>query len=585
MRMQIGAFLVRRLTEAGVHHLFGVPGDYNLSFLEQILEADGIEFVGNCNELNAAYAADGYARTSRLAAFVTAFGVGDLGAIAGVAGSYAENLPVVHITGTPPLHAMERRELMHHTLVDGDFDNIGRCLSEFTVARARITPANAAIEIDRVLQACWRERRPVHLELPSDITHICVDVPDTPLILEDPSSDPEQLHVATHRIVEMLAASHAPAILFDADADRFGITDLILKLAEKCNIPCVSLVPAKGILDETSDYYVGTYVGAGSGEPVRSIVERSDCLIGIGLRFTDTSTMLFTQHIDADAFIDLRRHDLSIAGTQMPGVTLRDILANVLYAAKPVPFNLNWMHVANNKPIASEERDSGALTQASFWSRIRGFLQPGDVIFGESGTSNSALLSMPLPPGSTYVAQPIWGAIGYTLPALFGSLVGASTRRHLLFIGDGAFQLTAQELSSILWRGLKPIIFLLNNAGYTIERLILGEKSSYNDIANWRYAELPRVFDRCDRSLSLVVENVTQLEVALVQAEASDKLVFIEVKLPMMDAPESLKKFAKLFADFDYGERGPRNPAPTANASRPLEEVTAAGYPFEQALN
>jgi indolepyruvate decarboxylase len=139
MRMQIGAFLARRLTEAGVRHLFGVPGDFNLSFLEQIEQANHIEFVGNCNELNAAYAADGYARTSGIAALVTTFGVGDLGAISGIAGAYAENVPVVHITRTPPLHAVNSRALVHHTLVDGDYDNIGRCMSEFTVAQARIS--------------------------------------------------------------------------------------------------------------------------------------------------------------------------------------------------------------------------------------------------------------------------------------------------------------------------------------------------------------------------------------------------------------------------------------------------------------
>jgi indolepyruvate decarboxylase len=149
-------------------------------------------------------------------------------------------------------------------------------------------------------------------------------------------------------------------------------------------------------------------------------------------------------------------------------------------------------------------------------------------------------------------------------PALFGSLVSASSRRHLLFIGDGAFQLTAQELSSILRRELKPVIFLLNNAGYTIERLILGEHAAYNDIANWRYAALPHVFDRRARSLALVAETVGEFEHALREVEKADQLVFIELKLPMMDATESLKKFADLFAAYDYGERGPRNPSQVA---------------------
>ena len=579
MRMQIGAFLVRRLIEAGVRHIFGVPGDFNLSLLEQIQVGEDIEFVGNCNELNAAYAADGYARTSGLAAFVTTFGVGDLGAIGGIAGSYAENLPVVHITGTPPLHAVNSRALIHHTLVDGDYDNIGRCMSEFTVAQGRITPANAAYEIDRVLRTCWLERRPVHLQLPSDITHIEVDVPESPLVLEDPKSDPEQLRVASQRIVHAIQAAKSPAIVVDADADRFGVVDLLHKLAEKCNIPLACLTPAKGALDEGSRLFVGTYAGAASAAIVRSIVEDADCLIGVGMRFTDTSTALFSQRISVETYIDLRRHDLSIGTSQMPGVMLKEVLARVIDTVNP-DTQMRGIPASITAPISIPAPSDAALTQATLWPRIAEFLAPGDVIIGEAGTSHASLSSIKLPAKATYIAQPIWGAIGYTLPALFGSLVGASSRRHLLFIGDGSFQLTAQELSSILRRDLKPIIFLLNNQGYTIERLILGKDSAYNDVNNWRYAELPRIFDQRNSAVSFVVENTLELDAALQKAARADRLVFIELRLPMMDAPQSLKRFAELFADFDYGERGPRNPAERPNHT--LE--TRAESPVDEAV-
>ncbi|MDR5644437.1 alpha-keto acid decarboxylase family protein [Burkholderia cenocepacia] len=556
VQMKIGAFLIRRLQEAGLRHIFGVPGDFNLSLLEQIQAAEGIEFVGNCNELNAAYAADGYARTTGLGALVTTFGVGDLSAIGGVAGSYAESVPVVHITGTPPLHAVESRALLHHTLVDGDYDNIERCMSEFTVAQARITHANAAFEVDRVLRTCWLMRRPVHLQVPSDLTHIVVEVPDTPLILEDPGSDQDQLQEASAEIVERLRAARAPAILVDADVGRFGVADLVLSLAERGGIPWISLPSAKGVLDETSMQYAGIYFGAASAASVRALVEESDCLIGIGLRFTDTNTLFFSQRIDRRSFLDVRRHDVCIAGRQMPGVTLRDLLRRVSDAVPP----RLWQSRRPPVPRAVTP-ETGTLTHASFWPRVERFLRPGDVVVGEAGTAHAALASTPLPHGATYLAQPLWGAIGYTLPALFGSLVGSPSRRHILFIGDGSFQLTAQELSSIVRYKLKAIIFLLNNSGYTIERLILGERSAYNDVSNWRYADLPRVFGCAGNALSLVVETVAELEHALDLATDADQLVFLEVKLPMLDAPESLKRLAEVVADYDYGERGPRNPS------------------------
>jgi indolepyruvate decarboxylase len=115
------------------------------------------------------------------------------------------------------------------------------------------------------------------------------------------------------------------------------------------------------------------------------------------------------------------------------------------------------------------------------------------------------------------------------------------------------------------------VVFLLNNGGYTIERLILGARSPYNDVDNWRYAELPRVLDRRDNALSFVVQTVGELNAALTAAEMADRLVFIELKLPTLDAPALLKQFAHRLADFDYGEHGPRNPAPAvAEATQPL---------------
>ena len=91
MKTTIGNFLISRLRQMGVRHIFGVPGDFNLQLLEQIGETDGIEFVGNCNELNASYAADGYARMNGASALLTTYGVGDLSALCGVAGAAAEH--------------------------------------------------------------------------------------------------------------------------------------------------------------------------------------------------------------------------------------------------------------------------------------------------------------------------------------------------------------------------------------------------------------------------------------------------------------------------------------------------------------
>ncbi len=566
MRMQIGAYLARRLVEAGISHLFGVPGDFNLSFLEQVEADASLTFVGNCNELNAAYAADGYARTSGLCGLVTTFGVGDLGAISGIAGAYAERVPFVHITGIPPLHAVEGRALLHHTLGDGGYGNIGRCMAEYTVAQARLTPENAVEEIDRVLQTCWRERRPVHLQLPSDITHLNIEVPEEPFRFALPQGDAEQVALAAGHIATRLAAARSPVMILDSDADRFGVAGQIAVLAERCAIPCVAAAPAKAVLDETAPYYLGGYVGGASRPDIRELVSQSDCVIGVGLRFTELNTGFFTHEIRPEAFINLQAHDVSLAGRSIPAAPVGAVLEALLAQVTPSSRTLPARPADSAASLPGEAADR--LTHATLWPRVARFLKEGDVVVGEAGTSNTALLGTPFPRNSHYISQPIWGAIGYTLPALFGSQLGSPDRRHLLFIGDGSFQLTAQELSTILRHDQKPIIFLLNNRGYTIERLILGEHSRYNDIANWRYADLPRAFDREDRALSLVVETVSDLEQALKQAEQADRAVFIEVLLPEMDAPDALKRFGMVVADYDYGPQGPRNASMKTSAKK-----------------
>ncbi|MBT0721039.1 alpha-keto acid decarboxylase family protein [Rosenbergiella collisarenosi] len=555
MQMQIGQFLIRRLHEIGIKHLFGVPGDFNLSFLEQLLSPSPIKFINNCNELNAAYAADGYARNNGIGAFLTTWGVGDLSALNGLAGAYAENIPVIHISGLPPLHAVNQRALLHHTLVDGDYDNIGRCVAEFTVGQTRITPANAVMEIDRLLQVCWLERRPVHLQLPSDITHLLIEVPVTPLILSEPASDPHQLARVVDRLTEHYRHAEKPVLLLDSDAYRFGVIDLVHALAEKLAIPYAVLPSAKGIANEHSPNYLGVYAGDASLPHVKACLHQSTCIIGIGLRLTDCNTGLFSQQLPVERLIEMRRFDVAIQGEEFPGVMLKQLLTALLCA---LPDNRAVAPLLSREKSVTPAADI-AFSQAYFWEKIQDFLRPDDVIIGEAGTSHSGASSLRLPTGAHYISQIIWGSIGFTLPALLGSQLARPAQRHLLFIGDGSFQLTAQELSTILQQRLSPIIFLINNRGYTIERLILGARAPYNDVSDWHYTQLPAVFDKTQPTHCFIVDDELSLERALAAAEHRTGAVFIELRFEPLDAPPQLKLFAQRFAAFDYGQAGPRN--------------------------
>lgn len=554
MFIEIGDFLNLRLKQMGILHLFGVPGDFNLSYLEQVEADSQLEFIGNCNELNAAYAADGYARINGFAALTTTYGVGDLSAINGIAGAYAENVPVVHISGIPPLHVVQKGTLVHHTLVDGNYDNIMNCMKEFTVAQTRLTPANAAFEIDRVLRQCFLDHRPVHIQLPSDITHVKIEVTDRPLDLSYPAVEPELLQSAVAKLCEVIGSAKNPALLIDNEASVFGVTSLLNDLSQKCSIPFASMLTAKNIMDEGSPRYVGTYVGGASQPNVRSTIEQSDCLIGVGVRFSDVGTGVFTHQIATENYIEIKPYALTIFGQDYPGIEIGQLLVEL--NKKVAPRKLIKPILEKQQPQVIDVPEQQKLSQDILWSAVADFLKEEDVIIGEVGTSNSALAGLKLPATAKYIAQPLWGSIGYTLPALLGSLLAAPERRQILFIGDGSFQLTVQELSTIIRHGLKPIIFLLNNGGYTIERLIMGENAAYNDIQNWHYTEIPGVFNGKHQYKSCVVETAGQLKQTLDTMHQFDGLTFIELKLPAMDAPLSLKKFASVIARFDYGDRG-----------------------------
>jgi TPP-dependent 2-oxoacid decarboxylase len=551
----IGDFLLRRLREAGIAHLFGVPGDFNLELMQQIEETDALTWVGTCNELNASYAADGYARLNGIAALVVTNGVGALSAINGVAGANSEHVPVICICGSLPLKAVDQRLLMHHTPADGSQDTFYRAYEQATCAQARITPQNAVIEIDRLITTAWRLKRPVYLELPSDIAYLDIEVPAEPLRLAAPVSDPERLQAATAAITARLADATAPAVIVDLDADRFGVLDEVKELAAKLALPVATMVSSKAAIDETSPNFVGLYGGAGSLPETREAVEKSDCLLTIGYRRVDLTTGCFSDAIPGSA-VALHAYSADVDGVNYQAVTLKELLRAVTDVVSPVSgrsFSRPApMPVATNTPPVP-----GKLTQGEYWTAIQEFVREGDVIIAEDGTANGGAWGLSLPPDCTFVTQAVWGSIGYSVGSTLGTLLAAPHRRHLLFVGDGSFQLTAQEVSTMLRHDLKPVIFLVNNGGYTIERSILGKTGRYNDVANWAYAQLPHVLHPGTNARTFTVTTVEELKEAL--AAPHDAMIFIESIMDPTDTPDLLIAAGLGSANLDFGPRGPQH--------------------------
>jgi indolepyruvate decarboxylase len=551
-KMKIGDFLLRRLEEAGVRHLFGVPGDYNLTLLQQLYDASTLKWIGTTGELVASYAADGYARLNGLGALLVTNGVGALSAINGVGGSYSEHVPVICISGSIPLRSIDRGLGMHHTMADGTFDHFLDAYAPVTVARTRLTPRNAAAEIDRLILTAWREKLPVYMELPSDIAYLDIEVPADPLALAEPPSDPERLQSCIAAITGRLSAAKSPAILVDADADRFGVAPELMELAAKMQAPVAVINAAKAVIDETFPYYVGVYGGKASEPRVREAIESSDCLLSIGYRPIEVTTGDFTAVLPANT-IHAHGHSVDVGDDNYQAVTLKEVLRGVIDAV-PLIGGCAPRRVA--PAVASKQPDDSAkLTQAAYWQAIQSYLRPGDVLYVDNGTS-FVLLGLKLPRNCTFIGSINWGSIGYSVGALLGALTAAPHRRHLLLVGDGSFQVTAQELSTILRHDHKPVILLINNGGYTIERGYLGKTETYNDIANWSYADLPKVFRPDTSARSFVVKTCGDLQNAL--SAPNDTMIFVESIMDPHDAPAAVTRSSNKGAELDYGPRGPQ---------------------------
>lgn len=534
----VADYLLDRLAQIGIRHFFGVPGDYNLQFLDHVIDHSQITWVGCANELNAAYAADGYARCKPAAALLTTFGVGELSAVNGIAGSYAEYLPVIHVVGAPALRAQRAGELLHHSLGDGDFGHFARMAKEVTVAQASLTADNAEGEIDRLLTTALFERRPVYLLLPSDVAEAPLVSKPAPLMLRQANLSPASLQGFIAAARELLLPARRVSLLADFLAERFGAEKVLEQWMNEVDMPHSTLLLGKSVLDETHACFTGTYVGAASEPQVKQLIENADVIINVGVRFTDTITAGFSQHLPAEKCIDLQPFEARVGQQVFSQIPMRD--AVIALHQLTLSLTNQWQRSEIKRSALPDPNGSG-LDQHGFWQQIQGFLRPGDILLAEQGSACFGAASLSLPQGCRFIVQSLWGSIGYTLPAAFGAQTAEPERRVVLLIGDGSAQLTVQELGSMLRDGLKPVIFLLNNDGYTIERAIHGPNQRYNDIAHWNWTQLPQALGAERQVKALRVSEPEQLRQALSEVADSPQLAFVEVVLPKMDIPELLQ--------------------------------------------
>ncbi|GKT48416.1 pyruvate dehydrogenase complex protein X component, mitochondrial [Colletotrichum spaethianum] len=542
-------YLFKRLHEVGVRSVHGLPGDFNLVALDYLPEC-GLKWVGNVNELNAGYAADGYARVKGISAIITTFGVGELSAINALAGAYSEHIPVVHIVGCPSTVSQKNGMLLHHTLGNGDFNVFSNMSSQISCDVARLNnPAEIANQIDHALRECWIRSRPVYIMLPTDMVQKKIEGErlQTPISLEEATNDPVREEYVVDVILKTLHAAKNPIMLIDACAIRHRVLPEVHALLEKAKIPVFVTPMGKGAVNETHPSYGGVYAGTASQPDVAERVESSDLILSVGGLKSDFNTAGFSYRTSQLNTIDFHSTHTRVRYSEYPGITMRGVLRKITERLDLTKLTITTTREVINRVPSPNSDPSQTITQAYLWPRVGNYLRENDIVVTETGTANFGIWDTKFPAGVTALSQVFWGSIGWSVGAAQGAALAAKDagqdRRTILFVGDGSFQLTAQEVTTMLRHGLKTTIFVICNDGYTIERFIHGMEAEYNDIVQWEYKELATVFGGTDKTAKkFVVKTKDELEKLLTDKDFNNPttLQFVELYLPKEDAPRSL---------------------------------------------
>lgn len=530
----VAEYVVKRIAELGIDRVFGVPGDYAFPIDDAVEACPTLKWIGCANELNAAYAADGYARRNGAAILSTTYGVGELSALNGVMGSKAHRLPVFHLVGAPSRRITRQHLITHHSLGDGVYGNFEALSAAATCVSTRLTPDNAIDELERVIREALRQSAPAYIVIPMDHARMPVigmPVKGQPLSrIKRLSSAPDELAGALQAVVTRLKAAKNPVALPSATVARYGLQAKLAAFLAKSNIPYATTPMDKGVASEGHANFLGLYNGVSSvPAQVKGYVEGADLVLDLGgIVLVDANTASWSDILPADRLVSVNDSWVRIGDTIFSQVALDDMLDGLI-AQTPVFGGKGGAPAPTTLPVAGGRAD--ALTSSAFYPRLQRLLKRGDVLVSETGTCMLHLNGMLLPDGVGCEGQTLWGSIGWATPATLGIAMANSSGRTIVVTGDGSHQLTMNEIGVMGRYGIKPVIFVLNNGIYGIEDVVSERGHVYDDIAPVQYHLLPEAMG-CKGWLSRRVSTIGELEDALTAISASDTAAYVEVMIP-----------------------------------------------------
>jgi len=600
-----GEYLFQRVLDSGTKSIFGVPGDFNLPLLEYLYEPQlinqGLRWIGNCNELNAAYAADGYSRYSnKIGCLITSYGVGELSAMNGIAGGFAENSKILHIVGVARsidsrCKNFKQRNLHHlvPNLIDSNFNGPNHKIY-YEMIKDKICCSAEYLEdidqvcnqVDKVIMDIYKYSKPGYIFVPVDFVNMTVPINNllkTPKInlmdcIKPNFEEEENIIQITKLIQDLLYKSKTPAIIGDVLTDRYGGKELINRLINETHLWNFSSVNGKSIINESNPTYMGLYNGDEGPTLVKERFLQCDLILNFGVDINEVNQGHYTFKYKQDCqLIELHPNYIRFSKPNMDDGNKEEQIfkgINFIHILKLLVESidvgqLRHQYPVSIKPFKTEELnfnhdpESQIITQTYIQNKFTTYLNPGDVVVCETGSVQFAMRDLVLPNQLKYISQGFFLSIGMALPAALGVGIAMQDfpRYHLskdndneipkdyiprliLLEGDGAAQMTIQELTSMIRFNVPIEIMLWNNNGYTIERAILGPTRSYNDVMQWDWTKLLQAFGDFDnRTNSCIIKTPKELAQKMEQLRKGNKtksIELMEVKMETLDYPKQL---------------------------------------------
>ena len=545
MGYTVGSYLAKRFEQMGIEHNFIVPGDLNLVLLDELLKNKNLEQVGCCNELNAAYAAEGYARAKGAGAVITTFNVGAFSAINGIAGAYAERLPVIFVSGSFNTNDPAEGRIPHHSLGIHDLNYQYEMISKVTCDSAQIVhEQDAPYLIDRVILNALKQRLPGYIEIPSNMAGVpCSDPVPFETLCKFPGSDPKVLQVAVNEAAEAINNADNPVLLAGPHLRPYNAIGAFRKLAEALGCAVAVQPSAKSFFPENHPQFIGIYWGSVSSPGCEEIVDWADLVIAAGAVYTDYSTVGWTAQPSDSKTINAGPDRVHSVNNDYSEIELSDFLYALSKQVKKNNSSLKRFKQTQRRqePIRPANPQK-QLTRMEMIRQIQDLLSPKTTLFVESGDSWFNGMFLELPENANFEIEMQWGSIGWSVASTFGYALAVGPDQQVLsLIGDGSFQLTAQEVANMIRYELDNVIlFIVNNHGYVVESEI--HEGPYNYFKNWDYAGLIDVLNAADgHGLGLTACTGGELSEAIEKAKAHESgSVLIECQIEHEDCSREL---------------------------------------------